>query len=63
MIRNIVEYDHDRKQDDEDERYLIDALLDLALDVAPDRPLNEEQQDESAVENRDRQQMKIPDSS
>ncbi len=53
-LGDVVKDDNGRKQDDADERYLVDALLEPRRQVAADERLDGEEDDHAAVENGDR---------
>ena len=52
----VVDHDH-REQHQEDERSLVDPLLDPDADVAPQNPFDDQHQDHAAIQNRNRQQV------
>src|SRR5438270_6794143 len=55
--RDVVKDDHGRKKDNEYESDLTNALFDLTLDVATKSALDKEQQDQTAVQDGNRQQV------
>ena len=54
---DVVEDDHDGEDEDADEGYLVDALFDLLIDVAAHDGLDEQEEDHSAVEDGEGQQV------
>ena len=56
-LHQVVVDDHREEEDQEDERGLVDAFFNPNADVAPHDAFDDQQQDDSAVEDGNRQQV------
>jgi hypothetical protein len=55
QLRHIIEDHHHREDHQEHERGLVDPLFQPLVNVSSDRPFDRQEQDHSAIQDRDRQ--------